>query len=145
MHSKDRPKVRDRPKGVCLKLRGECIFKNFIRAQMSTFTHSDKKATELPCLGILKNGNYDLTIRWLYVLSIDTPTSVRAQPERHELAVTRINRLSWRNGWKERACAVRATIRRCFRVWNPLKQRGTLKKKGGGSTTTNYRNSTEKE
>ena len=36
-------------------------------------------------------------VRWMYVLSTDTPTSVRAQPERRALAVARINRLSWRN------------------------------------------------
>ena len=56
---------------------------------MSTFTHSVKQTTELPCLGILKHGNYDLTIRWMYVLSTDTPTIVRAQPERRALAVAR--------------------------------------------------------
>ena len=67
--------------GVCLKLRGERVFENFTRAQMSTLTHSVKKTTELPCLGILKHGNYDLTIRWMYVLSSDTPTIVRAQPK----------------------------------------------------------------
>ena len=86
--------------------------------------------TELPCLGILKHGNYDLTIRWMYVLFIDTPTSVRAQPERHALAVARINRLVLAKWGTERTCAVPpTTIPRCFRVWNPLKQRGTLKKK----------------
>ena len=46
---------------------------------MSTSTHSVRKTTESPCLGILKHGNYDLTNRWMYVLSTDTPTSVRAQ------------------------------------------------------------------
>ena len=103
--------------GVCLKLRGERIFKNFTRAQMSTFTHSVKKTTELPCLGMLKHGNYDLTIRWMYVLSIDTSISVRAQPERHALAVARMNRLVLAKWGKERACAVPATtIPRCFRV-----------------------------
>ena len=56
---------------------------------MSTFTHSVKKTIELPCLGILKHGNYDLTIRWMYVLSTDTPTIVRAQLERRALAVAR--------------------------------------------------------
>ena len=60
---------------------------------MSTLTHSVKKTTELPCLGILKHGNYDLTIRWMCVLSTDTPTIVRAQPKRHTLAVAQINRL----------------------------------------------------
>ena len=80
-------------------------------------THYVKKATELPCLGILKHGNYDLTIRWMYVLSIDTPTSVRARPERHALAVARTNRLVLAKWGKERACAVPATtIPRCFRV-----------------------------
>ena len=97
---------------------------------MRTFTHSVKKTTELPCLGILKHGNYALTIRWMYVLSIDTPTSVGAQPERYALAVARINRLVLAKWGKERACAVPVTtIPRCFRVWNPLKQRWTLKKK----------------
>ena len=61
---------------------------------MSTFTHSVKKTTELLPVGILKHGNYDLTIRWMYVLSTDTPTIVRAQPMRHALAVARINRVS---------------------------------------------------
>ena len=60
---------------------------------MSTLTHSVKKTTELPCYGILKHGNYDLTIRWMYVLSTDTPTIPRAQPKRHALAVARTNRL----------------------------------------------------
>ena len=60
---------------------------------MSTLTHSVIKTTELPRLGILKHGNYDFTIRWMYVLSTDTPTIVRAQPKRHALAVARINRL----------------------------------------------------
>ena len=99
---------------------------------MSTFTHSVKKTTELPCLRILKLGNYDLTIRWMYVLSTDTSTtSVRAQPERHALlAVARTNRLVLAKWGKERACAVSATtIPRCFRVSNPLKQRGTFIKK----------------
>ena len=47
---------------------------------MSTSTHSIKETTELPCLGILKHGNYDLTIRWMYVMSTVTPTTVRAKP-----------------------------------------------------------------
>ena len=79
--------------GVCLKLRGEHVFENFTRVQISTLTHSVKKSTELPCLGILKHGNYDLGIRWMYVLSTDTPTIVRAQPKQHTLAVAPINRL----------------------------------------------------
>ena len=41
---------------------------------------------------------YDLIIRWIHVLSTDTPTIIRAQPERHALAVARIYRLSWLNG-----------------------------------------------
>ena len=48
--------------GVCLKLRGERVFKNFTRAQMSSLAHSVKKTTELLCFGIVKHGNYDLTI-----------------------------------------------------------------------------------
>ena len=84
---------------------------------MSTSTQSVKKTTELPCLEILKHGNYDLTIRCMYVLSIDTPTSVRAHPERHGLAVARIDRLVLAKLGKERACAVPVTtIPRCFRV-----------------------------
>ena len=35
---------------------------------------------------MLKHGNYDLTIRWMYVLSTDTLTIIRAQLERHALA-----------------------------------------------------------
>ena len=58
--------------GICLKLWGERVFKNFTTAQMSTLTHSVKKTTESPCLGILKHGNYDLTIRWMDVLSTKT-------------------------------------------------------------------------
>ena len=83
--------------GFCLKLRGQRNIKNFTRVRMSTFTHSVKKTTELTCLGILPHGNCDPTIRWINVLSTDTPTIVRAQPERHALAVAQINRLSWRN------------------------------------------------
>ena len=56
---------------------------------MSTLTHSVKNTTEVPCLGILKHGNYDLTVRWMYVLS----TIVQAQPKRHALAVARVNRV----------------------------------------------------
>ena len=40
---------------------------------MSTLTHSVKKTTESPCLGILNHGNYDLTIRWICVMSTEYP------------------------------------------------------------------------
>ena len=76
-------------RGVCLK----CGVNTFFRIYQATdeyFTHSVKKTTGLPCLGILKHGNYDLTIRWMYVLSTDTPTIIRAQSKPHTLAVARI-------------------------------------------------------
>ena len=57
---------------------------------MRIFTHSVKKTTILPGIGIPKHGNYDLIIRWMYVLSTDTPTIIRAQSKRHTLAVARI-------------------------------------------------------
>ena len=114
---------------VYLRLWDERAFKNFTRAQISTFTHSVKKTTELPCLGILKHGNYDLTIRWMYVLSTDTPPLSGPSQSDTRLTVARINRLFWRNGWNRSAHAPsQPKIPRCCRVWKPLKHRGTLKK-----------------
>ena len=64
--------------------------------------------------------------------SIPLPVSGPSQSDTRWrwLAVARINRLVLTKWGKERACAVPATtIPRCFRVWNPLKQRGTFFKK----------------
>ena len=99
---------------------------------MRIFTYSVKKTTGLPVIGILKHGNYDLTIRWMYLLSTDTLTIIRAQSKRHTLAVARIpsclgsvlffslGTVSWLYGWKRaRMRHVQPqTIPRCFRVWN---------------------------
>ena len=72
---------------------------------MRVFTHSVKKTTGLPGIGIRKHGNYDLTIRWMYVLS-DTPTIIQAQSNRHTLAVARIPSCLGYMGETERACAM---------------------------------------
>ena len=49
---------------------------------------------------------YDLTIRWMYVLSTDTPTIIRAQSKRQTLAVARIPSCLVYMGQTERACAM---------------------------------------
>ena len=46
---------------------GKCAIEGL---NLPRHTHSIKKATGLQGLGVLKHDNYDLTIRWMYVLSI---------------------------------------------------------------------------
>ena len=72
---------------------------------MEIFTYSVKKTTGLPGLGIPKYSSYDLTIRWMYVLSTETPTIIRAQSKRHTLAVVRIPSCLSYMGEIERVCA----------------------------------------
>ena len=69
------------------------------------YTFCEKK-TGLLCLGILKYGNDDLTLSWMYVLSTDTPIIIRAQEKQHTLT------MAWRPpcvgymGGIECACAM---------------------------------------
>ena len=65
----------------------QCAFLRIYQGTDEGFTYSIKKPTRLSGLGILKHGNYNLTIRWMYVMSTDTPTIIWALSKRHTLVV----------------------------------------------------------
>ena len=96
--------------GVCLRC-GVNAFFWIYQGTDECFTHSVKKTTGLTCLGILKHGNYDLSIRWMSVLSTDTLAIIRAQSKRHALAVAWILSCLGDMGERERARAMSSHIR----------------------------------